>query len=156
MMAALALKLTLAPVTPALSAAARQLGYPVGSGTHAIALLAPVVVLGIPIFDTAMVTISRLRRGVPVSRGGRDHTSHRLVLAGLSQREAVMTLYLASCALGGISIMLTHATITEGLSVVIVLFAAAVALFVRLERIYAAPAKQEGEISAHPADIRVR
>jgi UDP-GlcNAc:undecaprenyl-phosphate GlcNAc-1-phosphate transferase len=148
MLAALALKLTLSPITPALSQVAQQLGYPVGAGAHAVALLAPVVVLGLPIFDTTLVTISRLRRGVPVSRGGRDHTSHRLVAAGLTHREAVMTLYLASCALGGISIVLTHATISEGLVVLVVLLLVAVALLVRLEQIYAACELRDGKVSA--------
>jgi hypothetical protein len=71
-----------------------------------------------------------------------------LVLAGQTHREAVMTLYLASCALGGISVMLTHATITEGLSVVLVLLAAAVALFIRFERIYAAGETRDRKIPA--------
>ncbi|HWE61470.1 MAG TPA: MraY family glycosyltransferase [Chloroflexota bacterium] len=136
LLAALALKLTLAPITPQVSQIARALGYPVGSGTHAIALLAPIFVLGLPIFDTTLVTLSRLRRGVPISQGGRDHTSHRLVAAGMSHREAVMTLYLAGCALGGVSIVLTHATITEGALVSLLALILAGALFVRLERLY--------------------
>jgi UDP-GlcNAc:undecaprenyl-phosphate GlcNAc-1-phosphate transferase len=138
LLSALALKLTLAPVTPDLSRLARELGYPAGSGTHAIALLAPIYVLGLPIFDTTLVSLSRLRRGVPISQGGRDHTSHRLVAAGMTHREAVMTLYLASCALGGVSIILTHATITEGVLIGVLTVAVAAALFVRLEQIYRA------------------
>lgn len=138
LLAALALKLTLAPMTPAVSKIAAELGYPVGAGTHAIALLAPIYVLGLPIFDTTLVTLSRLRRGMPVSQGGRDHTSHRLVAAGLSDREAVMTLYLASCALGAVSIILTHATIGEGALISALTLVVAIALFVHLERIYRA------------------
>ena len=136
LLAALALKLTLAPITPQVSAIARELGYPVGAGTHAIALLAPIFVLGVPIFDTTMVTLSRLRRGVRISQAGRDHTSHRLVAAGLSHRESVMTIYLADCALGGVSVVLTHATITEGVLVGLLALGVAGALFVRFERIF--------------------
>jgi UDP-GlcNAc:undecaprenyl-phosphate GlcNAc-1-phosphate transferase len=54
---------------------------------------APVLVLLIPIFDTALVTISRLLSGRPVSQGGRDHSSHRLVAMGLSERAAVGVLW---------------------------------------------------------------
>lgn len=138
LLAALALKLTLAPITPEIIRLARAAGYPIGTmqGTHAVALLAPVFVLGLPIFDTTMVTLSRLRRGVRISQGGRDHVSHRLVAAGLSHRETVMTLYLASCALGGISIILTHASIAEGIGVSLLTVAVASVLFFRLERIY--------------------
>jgi len=118
------------------SATCWQLGYPVGTGTHAVALLAPAFVLGLPIFDTTLVTVSRLRRGVRISQGGKDHTSHRLVAAGLSHRETVMTLYLAGCALGGLSIVLTRASIGEGIVVALLALALGAALIARLERIY--------------------
>lgn len=60
----------------------------------------PILVLGVPIFDTTLVVISRIRRRVPVYLGGSDHTSHRLVRLGLSHSRAVMSLYLAGALLG--------------------------------------------------------
>ena len=63
--------------------------------------MVPVLVLGLPIFDTALVSISRLRRHLnPLTTPGRDHTSHRLVAAGLTPREAVLVLYVVSFVLG--------------------------------------------------------
>ncbi len=63
--------------------------------------MVPVLVLGVPVFDTTLVTLSRLRRGVnPFTTAGKDHTSHRLTRYGFSHREAVMALYLAACACG--------------------------------------------------------
>lgn len=56
-------------------------------------LLIPVLVLGLPILDTTLVTIMRIRAGRPVSLGGKDHCSHRLVALGYSQRQAVLALY---------------------------------------------------------------
>jgi len=53
----------------------------------------PALVLMVPIFDTTMVTSIRLLSGRKASRGGQDHTSHRLVLMGLSERGAVLFLY---------------------------------------------------------------
>jgi UDP-GlcNAc:undecaprenyl-phosphate GlcNAc-1-phosphate transferase len=53
----------------------------------------PVVLLLIPIFDTAFVTVTRLLAGRSAFIGGRDHTSHRLVALGLGERRAVMMLY---------------------------------------------------------------
>jgi len=64
----------------------------------------PLLVLAVPIFDTTLVIISRLRRGVPISSGGRDHVSHRLVRLGLGVREAVATIYLVAALCGGAAI----------------------------------------------------
>lgn len=62
-------------------------------------LAVPILVLFIPIFDTTFVTILRKLSGRAASQGGRDHTSHRLVALGLSERRAVLMLY----ALAGLS-----------------------------------------------------
>ena len=71
--------------------------------------------LALPIFDTTLVVVSRLRRGLnPLTAAGKDHTSHRLVMLGFTQREAVMALYLVGGALGVIAIFLTQATVVEG------------------------------------------
>ncbi len=68
-------------------------------------IAAPVLILLIPIFDTTFVTITRILRGQPVSQGGRDHTSHRLVTLGLSERKAVMILWLLGVVSGSIALM---------------------------------------------------
>src|SRR5713101_5742556 len=56
-------------------------------------LAVPILVLFIPIFDTMFVTILRKLSGRAASQGGRDHTSHRLVALGLSEKRAVLMLY---------------------------------------------------------------
>ena len=56
-------------------------------------LAVPILVLFIPIFDTTFVTILRKLSGRAASQGGRDHTSHRLVALGMSERHAVWMLY---------------------------------------------------------------
>jgi len=56
-------------------------------------LAVPILVLFIPIFDTTFVTVLRKFSGRAASQGGRDHTSHRLVALGLSERRAVLMLY---------------------------------------------------------------
>src|SRR5438128_175008 len=56
-------------------------------------LAVPILVLFIPIFDTTFVTILRKLSGRAASQGGRDHTSHRLVALGMSERKAVWMLY---------------------------------------------------------------
>ena len=77
-------------------------GFPYSRGTISV-LLFPVLILLVPIFDTTFVTIARSLAGRPVSRGGRDHTSHRLVALGLSEREAVLALYLIALLAGGVA-----------------------------------------------------
>ncbi len=63
-------------------------------GGDVLAVLAvPVLLLMIPIVDTTLVTISRKFHGRAVSQGGRDHTSHRLVALGLSERKAALVLW---------------------------------------------------------------
>jgi len=74
----------------------------------------PVMVLGLPIFDMTLVTISRLRRGLSPFTAGKDHVSHRLVALGLTPREAVLTLYLVAVVFGLCSLFLLKASIPEG------------------------------------------
>lgn len=67
----------------------------------AVTWMIPVLVLGIPVLDMTLVTISRLRRGVnPWTTAGKDHLSHRLVKLGLNHRQAVLTIY-GLCILSG-------------------------------------------------------
>lgn len=61
----------------------------------------PAFVLLIPIFDTTLVTVARLLSGRSPARGGRDHSSHRLVAIGLSERDAVMVLW-GLASIGGL------------------------------------------------------
>ncbi|MFL5917489.1 MAG: MraY family glycosyltransferase, partial [Gaiellaceae bacterium] len=74
------------------------------AGTTVATLLLPVLVLAVPILDTTLVTIVRLLDGRPVYQGGRDHTSHRLVYHGLSEKRAVVLLAVISAALGATSL----------------------------------------------------
>src|SRR5712691_10306411 len=56
----------------------------------------PGLVLFLPIFDMLLVSVTRRLNGRAVSAGAKDHTSHRLVMLGLSERNAVLTLYVLS------------------------------------------------------------
>ncbi len=92
------------------------LGYVVGglslravsyAGAGSSALLIPVLMLGYPIFDAFLVTVSRLRDGRDVAQGGRDHSSHRLARLGLSARQTATTIYLISASLTGAAVYLS-------------------------------------------------
>lgn len=73
-----------------------------------VTFLVPVVVLGAAIFDTTLVTITRLAHRVSPLAGGRDHTSHRLVFIGLKVPVAVGLIYLGSVALGWLGLVLSR------------------------------------------------
>jgi UDP-GlcNAc:undecaprenyl-phosphate GlcNAc-1-phosphate transferase len=89
---------------------------------------APVMVLLIPIFDTALVTVSRLVSGRSPARGGRDHTSHRLVAIGLSERSAVLVLWTLAVLGGGIAV-LTRRIGNDWSTLLTVVFLLAMAVF---------------------------
>lgn len=77
--------------------------------------MVPVLVMGLPVFDMVLVVVSRLRRRLnPMTTPGKDHTSHRLVAAGMTQREAVLTLYVVSFVLGLLATFVTQASVAEG------------------------------------------
>ncbi len=69
------------------------------------AMLVPVLVLAVPIFDTTFVTVLRYFNGKSISQGGSDHTSHRLVAFGLSEKSTVLFFYLMSVICGGVALL---------------------------------------------------
>src|SRR5919197_93054 len=71
------------------------------AGTTVATLFLPILVLAVPILDTTLVTIVRILEGRPIYRGGLDHTSHRLVYRGLSEKRAVLLLGLIAAGIGG-------------------------------------------------------
>ncbi len=90
-----------------------------GRSRSVVAVLAvPVLVLVVPIFDTTFVTVMRKLAGRAASQGGRDHTSHRLVALGLSERHAVWMLYGFAAAAGMIAILVRHAPLLLSLGAI--------------------------------------
>jgi len=85
-------------------------------------LLVPVGVLVVPIFDTALVSFSRTQNGRSIFKGGRDHTSHRLVLLGLSETKAVLLLMLWAAFISCVTIVLSIYS-EEGLAIALALLA---------------------------------
>jgi UDP-GlcNAc:undecaprenyl-phosphate/decaprenyl-phosphate GlcNAc-1-phosphate transferase len=94
-----------------------------------ITFMVPVLVLGVAIIDTTMVTISRLLHRRSPFAGGRDHISHRLVFVGLSVPTAVTLVYAAGISLGWLAIVMSRVDrvsgfILMGLTVTIATFMA--------------------------------
>ena len=75
----------------------------------AVALLIPVVALGLPIIDTSLSIVRRWYRKVPIYMADNQHIHHSLVSMGFSKKGAVLMLYLMSICLGGAALVLTMA-----------------------------------------------
>jgi UDP-GlcNAc:undecaprenyl-phosphate GlcNAc-1-phosphate transferase len=103
-----------------------------------ITWMVPIMVLGVPIFDSTLVVISRLRRGKnPLTTPGKDHLSHRLVLRGFSHREAVLSIYVLCGAFGVIGILLAQTfNSIEAYALSGAVFIVALGALVWLERVY--------------------
>jgi UDP-GlcNAc:undecaprenyl-phosphate GlcNAc-1-phosphate transferase len=82
---------------------------PIGQSNVLSIVAAPVFVLLIPIFDTTLVTVMRKLSGRPASMGGRDHSSHRLVAIGLSERAAVGVMWLLAGMGGAVALLMKFA-----------------------------------------------
>jgi UDP-GlcNAc:undecaprenyl-phosphate/decaprenyl-phosphate GlcNAc-1-phosphate transferase len=67
----------------------------------------PLLALAVPIFDIVLVVFTRLAEGRSPMQGGKDHTSHRLMSLGLSQRSALLVLYIVAVSFGFIALVMT-------------------------------------------------
>lgn len=97
------------------------LGQTGGRSRSVFTILAvPVLILFVPIFDTTFVTVLRKLWGRKASQGGRDHTSHRLVALGLSERSAVLMIYSFAVAAGALSLIVATIETTQSLALIVV------------------------------------
>ena len=68
----------------------------------------PIFLLAVPILDTSVAVISRLKRNISPFQGGQDHLSHRLIRAGLSRRQAAVSLWSLSGLFGLFAILISR------------------------------------------------
>jgi UDP-GlcNAc:undecaprenyl-phosphate GlcNAc-1-phosphate transferase len=96
---------------------------------HQLSIIAiPCLILFVPIVDTAFVSFMRKKFSRSLFQGGRDHSSHRMVAIGLSERKAVLVLYAFAAASGLLALLIFPLDMGAGL-VVIALFLIVVLLF---------------------------
>jgi UDP-GlcNAc:undecaprenyl-phosphate GlcNAc-1-phosphate transferase len=96
------------------------------------AILAPLCVLAVPIYDTVSVVAIRLKNGRSPFEGDKNHFSHRLVELGMTKPQAVLTIYLttATCGLGA---FLLHQVNAAGAVIILLLITCVLALIAILE-----------------------
>jgi UDP-GlcNAc:undecaprenyl-phosphate GlcNAc-1-phosphate transferase len=121
------------------------------SAGHTLSVIAiPILIVFIPILDTGFVSLMRKLFRRPISQGGKDHSSHRMVAIGFSERKAVLVLYAFSIASGLIALAINYLNI--GLSLTLIVF---YLLFVIFFWIYLAKVKVYPEKSILSEDRRI-
>ncbi|OIO39454.1 MAG: hypothetical protein AUJ72_00755 [Candidatus Omnitrophica bacterium CG1_02_46_14] len=75
-----------------------------------VTIFIPILIFGVPIYDTVSVVVVRTIRGIPFWKGDRNHFAHRLVKMGMSERAAVIFSYLVQATIGLIALLTTQVT----------------------------------------------
>lgn len=88
-----------------LAALSMNAGY---TRINLVAVIAPVLILGIPLFDLAFVVYVRWRKKIPVTRGSPDHFALRLRQRRLTVRETAVTTYIATAVLGSAALVMSQ------------------------------------------------
>ena len=96
--------------------------------------IVPIMLLGIPIFDTSLVVLSRLRRAQRIGSGRRDHTYHRLIAIGMSPRYAVLVVHLAAFSISCLAFLTLYLPAWLALTFFIVTIFFGIILLLWLER----------------------
>jgi UDP-GlcNAc:undecaprenyl-phosphate GlcNAc-1-phosphate transferase len=106
-----------------------------GSSSPVLMLLIPISLMAIPIMDTTLVSIKRLAAGRRIDQGGKDHTSHRLVALGLSEKKAVFTLYIISAIWGILCLLMSRVQVNNLFLCVLLLIIFSVAFSLLLSKV---------------------
>ncbi|MBO8168473.1 MAG: undecaprenyl/decaprenyl-phosphate alpha-N-acetylglucosaminyl 1-phosphate transferase [Thermoanaerobacteraceae bacterium] len=80
-----------------------------------ISVFIPVIILGIPIFDTFFAVVRRYLQGKPIFQADKGHLHHRLLHMGLSHKQTVLAIYGVNCTLGASAVLLTVLTTEQSL-----------------------------------------
>lgn len=104
--------------------------------------VAPVLILGVPIFDMLFVMYLRHRKGISMFLGSKDHYALRCLKAGLTVRQTVLSSYMATLVLGGLALWIMYASPRTTLMLLLCLVCAVGAIAWKLSR-FEMPSNQE-------------
>ena len=91
-----------------------------GSNVHAI--MAPVIIMAVPIYDLVTVMVIRIVEGRSLFKPDKSHFSHRLVELGLSRGRAVLTMYLTTATTGLAALLLPQVNLFGAILIVLMTF----------------------------------
>ena len=80
-----------------------------------VALIVPIIALGVPIMDTLFAIIRRKMSGVPVFQPDKGHLHHRLLALGMTQKQAVLSMYMVSVLLGFVAVFVANVGYKTGI-----------------------------------------
>lgn len=83
--------------------------------------LIPIIILGVPVFDTAFAIIRRLLNKQPISAPDKSHLHHRLLAKGISHRNTVLLIYVFGIFFSVCAVLLTTVTLLGGILISVVL-----------------------------------
>lgn len=86
-------------------------------GATLISLCIPVIILGIPVFDTLFAIIRRVNNQKPIFGADKDHLHHRLMEMGMSHQMSVIVIYFVSALLGGAAVVMAYVSSPKALLV---------------------------------------
>lgn len=101
-------------------------------GAAVMSVFVPVLIFGIPIFDTLFAIMRRYINNKPIFQADKEHLHHRLLALGLSHRQTVLVMYGVSCLLGISAVFLTFLTTAQAFAVFL---AITITVFVAANRI---------------------
>lgn len=91
-------------------------------GAAALSIMVPIFAIGLPIFDTLFAMVRRALSGKPMMEADKGHLHHKLLDAGMSQKQAVLTLYSISAILGFSAVALVEVTLKAAFLLVFAVF----------------------------------
>jgi len=106
-----------------------------------ISFIIPLIVLGIPIFDTYFVFANRFLHRIKFSQAGKDHSHHRIHLMGLSQKATVLTLYSIEIVLGSVALAMIQSNLQQffALLAIVAVFFFGFTVFLSQVKVYSTP-----------------
>ncbi len=107
-----------------------------GTAAQLLSVMAiPIFILFIPILDTGFVSLMRKLFRRPISQGGRDHSSHRMVAIGFTEKKAVLVLYAFSVASGLLALAIHHLSIGPTLVLIVIYLLFVIFFWIYLARV---------------------
>ncbi len=103
-----------------------------------VSFIVPLIVLGIPIFDTMFVFANRFLHRIKMSTPGKDHSHHRINMMGLSQKMTVLALYCVQIILGAIALSTVNSDLQQffSLLLIVAVLAAFAVMFLLKVKVY--------------------
>ena len=118
-----------------------------------LAVISPILILGIPLFDLAFVMYIRWRKGIPLMKGSPDHFALRLRRCRLSVRETAVMTYVVTALLGGGALLMSQVRLRLAFATLLGIIVAMVLLAYFLLKVDMTPAEYKVDTTQPPRNV---